>query len=255
MIRVLRNVFFRIWYWYISTIDKNAEVVFMNFGYSSMEEKLAIDDNDEKNRYSIQLYHHIATGVEIKGKSVLEVGCGRGGGLSYIARYLKPSSIVGVDLNPKAIKFCKEHYKSDIIRFIQGNAQELPFENDSFDVVLNVESSHRYPNIDLFFSEVRRVLKLGGYFLFTDFRNNQKVEELELQLKESGLQIKLKTDITENVVEALTLANPDREKLIKKLAPRFLHELCRNFAATVGSPVYKKFATKELVYIYYIIRK
>jgi ubiquinone/menaquinone biosynthesis C-methylase UbiE len=255
MIRILRNIFFKIWYWYISTIDKNAEVIFMNFGYSNKGEKVILDDDDEKNRYSIQLYHHTATGIDMQGKSVLEVGCGRGGGLSYVARYLKPSNIVGVDLNPKAIQFCKEHFKSDNVSFIQANAQELPFENDAFDVVLNVESSHRYPSIDLFFSEVHRVLKPGGNFLFTDFRNNQKVEELEQQLKLSGLQIVSREDITENVVEALTLANPDREKLIKKLAPRFLHELCRNFAATVGSPVYKKFSAKELVYIYYILKK
>ncbi|MFP4557573.1 MAG: class I SAM-dependent methyltransferase [Bacteroidales bacterium] len=254
MVRKLRGLFFKIWYWYISSIDKNAEVIFMNFGYSNTKENLVLNENDEKNRYSIQLYHHIATGVDVGRKRILEVGCGRGGGLSYLARYLQPESVVGIDLNAKAVKFCKEHYKETNVRFIQGDAQELPFADDDFDIVLNVESSHRYPNTNVFFSEVRRVLKPGGYFLFADFRNKCKVDELDSQLKESGLQVESREDITENVVKALTLANPDREKMIKKLAPRFLHELCRNFAATVGSPVYKKFSSKELVYLNYVLR-
>jgi spermidine synthase len=111
----LKNVFYRIWYWYISTVDKNAEVIFMNFGYSKDNHKIKLDENDEKNRYSAQLYNLVATGINIKGKDILEVGCGRGGGLSYINRYLSPHSATGVDLNKKAIEFCKTYYS---IRFL-----------------------------------------------------------------------------------------------------------------------------------------
>jgi hypothetical protein len=51
----LKNVFYRIWYWYLSTIDKNAEVIFMNYGYSKNNHKIKLYENDEKNRYSAQL--------------------------------------------------------------------------------------------------------------------------------------------------------------------------------------------------------
>ena len=109
----LKNVFYRIWYWYLSTIDKNAEVIFMNYGYSKNNEKIKLYENDEKNRYSAQLYNLVATGIDIKGKDILEVGCGRGGGLSYINRYLLPKSATGVDLNKKAIEFCKTYYSNE----------------------------------------------------------------------------------------------------------------------------------------------
>ena len=62
---------------------------------------------------------------------------------------------------------------------MQANAQNLPFQNESFDAVLNVESSHRYPQMEKFLNEVYRVLKPNGYFLFTDFRNNPEIENLK----------------------------------------------------------------------------
>ena len=68
----LRDLFFQIWYWYVSNVDKNAEVRFMNFGYASEDQKLEFSGEDEANRYSIQLYHHLAEEVDLKNKSLLE---------------------------------------------------------------------------------------------------------------------------------------------------------------------------------------
>ena len=251
----LKNIFYKIWYWYLSTIDKNAEVIFMNYGYSDSTHKIKLDKNDEKNRYSVQLYDLVATGADIRKKVILEVGCGRGGGLSYINRNLSPRLVTGIDLNSKAIKFCNKHYSEDNATYFQANAQELPFEDDTFDVVFNVESSHRYPQAELFFNEVYRVLKPGGYFLITDFRYSYNIEKLEHQLKNSKLQVLKKQDITENVIEALELASPDREVLINKIVPRFLQDLARNFAATNGSPTYNKFLTGKFIYMNYILKK
>ena len=70
MKEVLKNILYKIWYWYLSTIDKNAEVVFMNYGYSDSNHKIKLDENDEKNRYSVQLYDLVATGVNIRKKVI-----------------------------------------------------------------------------------------------------------------------------------------------------------------------------------------
>ncbi len=250
-----KNVFFRIWYGYISSVDKNAEVVFMNYGYSKKGEELNLEGADEKNRYSVQLYHKTATGIDVAGKDLLEVGCGRGGGLSYVSRNLSPENITGIDLNKKAIKFCNKNYKAKNAVFLQADAQKLPLKDNSFDAVLNVESSHRYPQPELFFDEVYRVLKPDGSFLFTDFRFEHEIEEMEAKLVKSNFNIVKKQDITPNVVEALKLATPDREKLVKKLIPSFLQDLGRNFAATEGSPTYNKFATGKYSYCVYLLQK
>lgn len=255
MKEALKNIFFKIWYWYISTIDKKAEVIFMNYGYSSNNEIIKLDVKDEFNRYSIQLYHHTATGININGKDVLEVGCGRGGGLSYVNNYLSPKNVTGIDLNKKAIQFCNKHYKETNSRFIQANAQKLPFADNSFDVVLNVESSHRYPNVDEFLSEVYRVLKPNGVLLFTDFRQTKDFNLLHNQIENAKFELIQKEDITNNVISSLSLSTPERTTLINKMVPSFLRDLAHNFAGTKGSTTYNRFVSRYFVYVNYILKK
>lgn len=250
-----RELLFRIWYWYVSTIDKNAEILFMNYGYSSPDQKLDLSAEDEPNRYSAQLYHHLAAAVDLEGKSLLEVGSGRGGGLSFIARHFPLKSTMGVDLNARAAKFCNKHYKLDNMKFMQGDAQKLDISNESYDVVLNVESSHRYPDMAAFLSEVKRILKPGGYFLFTDFRYDYEMEELNNDLDKAGLK-KIKEElITEKVVKALDLDDGRRRKLVRMLAPKFLHKIALNFAGAKGTETYNYFAEKKYEYFSYIFQK
>ncbi|MEN8249623.1 MAG: class I SAM-dependent methyltransferase [Bacteroidota bacterium] len=251
----LRDLLFRIWYWYISTIDKNADITFMNYGYSKDHNKIKLEEKDEKDRYSIQLYDYVASGVDIANKDILEIGSGRGGGISYVTRYHKPKSAYGLDLNSKAIEFCSAHYKQDNLRFIQGNAQLLEFADESFDAVLNVESSHRYPNVDEFINEVYRVLRPGGYFLFTDFRPPGELENLRRKLVGTNFIILKNELITPHVLEALQNSTSERVKLIQKIAPRILHGLSNKFAATEGSSTYKKFLTGKFEYFNKILQK
>ncbi|MFA4864868.1 MAG: class I SAM-dependent methyltransferase, partial [Bacteroidales bacterium] len=131
----------------------------------------------------------------------------------------------------------------------------LHFQDNTFDVVINVESSHRYSKMDRFLKEVYRVLKPGGYFLFADFRHENELEKLKIQLKNSNFILVKKEIITANVLEALKLSSTERENLIRKLAPKFLHGLGKKFAATEGSTSFNKFATQEFEYLYYILMK
>ncbi|OIP01423.1 MAG: hypothetical protein AUJ98_04575 [Bacteroidetes bacterium CG2_30_33_31] len=252
---IIKNLFFKLWYWYISTIDKNAQVIFMNYGYSKDEKKLELKPEDEPNRYSIQLYNNTAAGVDVSGKDILEVGCGRGGGLSYVNRYLSPKTVTGVDLNKKAIQFCKQHYTEVNSKFFQADAQKLPFANASFDMVLNVESSHRYPQVDVFLAEVYRVLRPEGLILFTDFRQKKDMELLDKQIDEVGFKFVQKININNEVVESLTLSTPERTALIKKLVPGFLQDLAHNFAGTKGSSTYNRFESRYFEYVHYILKK
>lgn len=251
----LKNVFFKFWYWYVSVVDKNAEVIFMNYGYSKDNQKIELDENDERNRYSIQLYHIVATGSEIKGKDILEIGCGRGGGLSYINCHFVPNSAIGIDLNKKAIDFCTKKYSNEKIKFFYGDAQKLNFDDNSFNVVINIESSHRYSQVDVFLNEVYRVLKPGGVLLFADFGNQEDLKKLNAHLKKLDFKRLKNGIITENVVEALKLSTPSREELVRKLLPKFLQNLGRNFAATEGTTTFNKFLTREYKYVFYVLSK
>jgi SAM-dependent methyltransferase len=250
-----REWLFRVWYWYVSNIDKNAEIIFMNYGYSSPDQKIDLDPKDEPNRFSIQLYHQLAAMVDLKEKSLLEIGCGRGGGLSYIAKHFPLNKSVGIDLNQRAVDFSNNYYKINNLSFQQGDAQNLDLEDKSFDVILNVESSHRYPDMIAFLGQVKRILKPGGYFLFTDFRYDYEMSDFKKLLENTGLNVINEEIITPKVLKALDLDDDRKRKLVKKLAPGFLHKIALNFAGAKGSETYRNFESRKYEYFSYIFQK
>lgn len=251
----LANVFFRFWYKVICKIDKKNEVTFMNYGFHKENHDIKLEEKDLINMYSAKLYDYVATSVDIKDKNILEVGCGRGGGISYVNRYLKPKLATGIDLNDKAIEFCKKNYADQNIKFEVGNAEHLQFEDNCFDAVINVESSHRYVQFNKFLSEAYRVLKPGGHLLLADFRFDYQVEKLTTQMQESEFEVLKYEIITPNVLKALVKSSADTERLIKNMAPRFLHGIAKQFAATEGSHTFRKFSAREYEYVLYVLKK
>jgi ubiquinone/menaquinone biosynthesis C-methylase UbiE len=251
----IRNKLFQIWYRYVNKIDTNAEVLFMNYGYSSDNEEIPLEKQDLVNRYSIQLYHHLANEIIIKDKDIVEIGCGRGGGLNYITRTFLPASAIGVDLDKVAVSFCNRHYSNESLSFIEGDAQNLSLEAASCDVVLNVESSHRYPDMKAFLGEVSRILRPKGYFLFTDFRFATDMEKFKKDMSESGFTELKQQKINKDVIAALVLDDTRRRNLVSKLIPRFLRGVALNFAGVPGSETYNNFLSEKYVYFSYVLQK
>src|SRR2546427_8923559 len=182
-----RRLMMRTWYETLVMLDRECDITFMNYGYSGLDpdaSEITLDDREQANRYCIQLYHHVAAAIDLSGKDVVEVGSGRGGGASYIARYLRPRSMKGIDFSKKAIEFCRKYYAVDGLSFLQGDAENLPLADISVDVIINLESSHCYGSLTKFLSEVYRVLRPDGHFLFSDHRDYDKVSWLREQLKD-----------------------------------------------------------------------
>jgi SAM-dependent methyltransferase len=254
----LSRALVRTWYQMLVVLDRKREITFMNYGYADLDpgaRGLALTNGEGNNRYCIQLYHHLATAVDLKGKNVVEVGSGRGGGASYIASYLKPQSMRGIDLSDKAVDFCNTHYSTEGLSFTQGDAEHLPLGDATVDAVVNLESSHCYGSMDRFLSEVHRVLRPGGYFLFSDHRDQGKVELLRQQLKDAGLNVVKETDITANVVRALELDNDRKAELIERRCPRLLRGRMAEFAAMKGSKTYLSFASGSSRYLSFVLQK
>lgn len=253
----MRKRGWRWWYQTMARRHRGADWTFMNYGYADSNTKpIPLEKSDELNRLLIQLYHHTASQHELDGLKLLEVGCGRGGGASYIARYLKPALVAGMDLCPQAVSLCKElHSDVSNLTFQEGDAEAMPFEDESFDVVLNVESSHCYPHMDKFLTEVRRVLRPSGRFLFCDLRLGGTLPNLEKQLADSGLKITQQTDITPNIVEALDRINERKEKAIEQSVPWYVRSAFRDFAATKGTIAYEAFRSGSGSYISCMMEK
>jgi len=90
---------------------KSEEVLFLNYAFETDPPVgLRLEPEDEPSRACIQLYHHVALQAELRGKKVLEVSCGHGGGASWITRTMQPASYTGLDLNSAGIHFSQQRH-------------------------------------------------------------------------------------------------------------------------------------------------
>jgi len=114
----------------------------------------------------------------VKGKVVLDVGCGNGIQGLHITEDHGPEKYIGIDISPENIRIANqviEENKNNNMVFHIDNAQDLVNIGDnSVDVVINIESALHYPNKMQFLKEINRVLKPGGEFLIADVLTREK---------------------------------------------------------------------------------
>lgn len=248
-IGIVRKAIWKLWYPYITRKLQKQEVLFLNYAFEPAEPMgLPLAPGDETNRASIQLYHHVATQENIRGRKVLEVSCGHGGGASYLTRTLQPAAYTALDLNPTGIKFCLRRHAVPGLNFVQGDAENLPFADNTFDAVINVEASHCYPHFPKFLAEVARVLKPGGHFLYTDFRFSGGIAAWEEAIAAAPLKLVRQRVINPEVLRGMEVNSQRSLQLIHENLPKFMHNLGRDFAGVQGSRIYTALQNGELSY-------
>jgi SAM-dependent methyltransferase len=253
----LRRMLWRWWYSKLAREVATERWTFMNYGFAPADDApLSLDPEDEPDRLCIQLYEHVVSPASLSGADVLEVGCGRGGGASYLARYHRPAHFTGIDFSPQAIAFCTERHRSiPNLQFAAGDAENLAYPDSTFDAVVNVESSHCYGNVARFFAEAHRVLRPGGWFLFADLRDPAEAAELEPLLRRQSWSGVEKEDITAAVIHALKLDDARKSALIAEWVPPRLRPLFREFAGLSGGKISRALQSGELVYLRFALRK
>lgn len=249
----LRRLLWKGWYQFAAKRLKRDDWTFMNYGYAGDDgvgETVALETADEPNRWPIQIYHRATAGLDLSGLDVLEVGSGRGGGSSYLARYLRPRSVLGIDFSNHAVALSSRlHAAVPNLRFMQGDAEALSSAASSFDAVVNVESSHCYGSMERFLSEAVRVLRPGGHLLWVDMRAPADRAVVRAQFEAAGLAIQQEEDITRNVVSALDHVGARNGAIIAQFVPRFLAGSFQNFAGMPGTPVYESLRTGAVAYL------
>ena len=235
------------------------DVLFMDWAYEEDPPMdLPLAESDEPNRAHINLYHRTATQADLSGKRVLEVSCGRGGGALYLVRTLHPASYTGLDLNPNGIAFCQKRHNLPGLDFLEGNAEELPFDDQSFDVVLNVEASHLYLQFPRFLAEVVRVLRPGGDFLYTDVRPRARFAEWEAALAEAPMRMISQRVINEEVMRGIEASQQNTLAIlgpVTRRAPSFLDDLARRAGDLRASTFYQALESGETSYRMYSFKK
>ena len=170
-------------------------VKFMNHGF--FPNSKILKQEDLLFKYEATLYLELLKNIKTENLTLLDIGCGRGGGLDIFKKYLKLKKVYGCDINNMAIEYCKKNYKD--IDFKVCSSDKLTYDNNSFDLITNVESFHCYKNKENFFKETARVLKTNGRLLMTDINLNNLL--LDNSFK-GYFEITECTDITPNVAFA-----------------------------------------------------
>ncbi len=250
----LKRAFWRACYNRLAKKFPIPEITLMNYGFIDSEH-ISLTDNEEPNRYSLHLYHHVVSGLSLSGKKVVEVGSDRGGGAAYLASHFGPEILWGVDLSVDAVNWCKQFHTQSNLCFMEADAEDLPFEDRAIDVVVNIESSHCYPSRPRFFAEVHRILSHGGYLAWADMITPAEWTWLIPQLRGMGFSTSVEQEITPNVLQALRAIGDTRTNFIHAHVPRYLHTLFCTFAGMPGTLIYKRLEKGQLQYKRVLLRK
>ncbi|MBS3152876.1 methyltransferase domain-containing protein [Candidatus Woesearchaeota archaeon] len=106
--------------------------------------------------------------LNIKGnEKILDVGCGNGDFLAYIEDKGCSGEMIGVDISKGMIEEAKKLNIDKPISFITANAEDLPFINECFDIVVCKHILYHLNSIEKGINEIYRVLKNGGYLCVT----------------------------------------------------------------------------------------
>ncbi|OBF58036.1 SAM-dependent methyltransferase [Mycobacterium sp. 852002-50816_SCH5313054-b] len=254
--RLYRIAISKYWYPYMTRRLNGEDVVFLNYGYEEDPPMgIALAACDEPNRLGIQLYHRTAAQADLRGKRVLEVSCGHGGGASYLVRTVHPASYTGLDFNAEAIAYCRSRHDLPGLDFVHGDAENLPFPDESFDAVINIEASHAYLEFRRFIAEVARVLRPGGNFLYADMRSRHDFSAWDAATAATSMRVLSERVINAEVLRGLNATSQRSLDLITRHLPTFLRPFARLFAGVPGSRIYRDLQRGKISYRMYSFAK
>ena len=231
------------------------EISTFNYGYAPYDDSVAEVWPHEPHQ--IQLYAEVAKAVQAAARApsrLLEVCCGRGGGLAYLHATLSPQATIGIDRSLMALRH--RRHATAAIAHVQGHALQLPLPEASVDLAVNVEALADLPKLP-FLAEIARVLAANGIFAVTDTMPHGP-EACHLGLidlgRKSGLELVSFRDITMNVCEACRIDDERRSELVNRL-PRYLRPIAREWVSLPGTTRFGQFERRERCYFIAVMAK
>nr|WP_233126318.1 class I SAM-dependent methyltransferase [Methanobrevibacter sp. 87.7] len=113
--------------------------------------------------------------------NILDIGCGGGVNVKRFSEMTK-GKVYGIDYSPKSVEESKKYNKENIdngqVEIYEGSVSELPFEDNSLDVVTGFETIYFWPDLENDLKEIYRVLKEdGAIFICNEESKDENLEE------------------------------------------------------------------------------
>ena len=117
---------------------------------------------------------------------ILDVGCGSGWAVYEMSRYAVKGRLIGIDISPAMVAKASSSYgEPDRVTFLQGEAEQIPLEDNSFDLVVSFESVFFWPDISKALMEIHRVLVPGGCLaIFTGLYEGMKFQRFMMRISQ-----------------------------------------------------------------------
>jgi ubiquinone/menaquinone biosynthesis methyltransferase len=163
-------------------------------------------DPDSKRRHNEQLFSRIAAKYDLLNKILsfgadrkwkrlavsmlprtdvkrcLDLGCGTGDMAMLLAERYPQAEVIGLDINKDMIECAKKRHSSENLEFVRGDMCDIPFDDNSFDIVTGSYAIRNAPDLHKSLSEIIRVSRPGGWVCLMDFSKpaNKLLQKLEL---------------------------------------------------------------------------
>ena len=173
-------------------------------------------------------YKYMQISEKLKGARMLDVGCGTGDRSILVAKHYGVSELIGIDACRNSLKIASQvavEEEFDSFKPIHGNLFDLPFENESFDVVVSWGVLHHTENPFEGLKEMHRVCKKEGFIGFfvynsyADWRHNLQRQDV---LKNGGRSIDQKITYAINKYSKVPKSELDQIQ-ISRLYDQYVH--------------------------------
>lgn len=178
----------------VSNILRGSKAGSMNPGYCPNSNILKKEDMLYGNSFSlyIQALHNIDT----NDKTILDISCGLGDSLYVYKKYFNFKEIYGIDNCINFIRYCSDKYKDTKVINMDGN--NITFDDNSFDIITITDSIYFCNDYDLFFKNIKRILKDNGTFII----NERKLDNNNFKFLSKHFNNIQEVDITDGIVSS-----------------------------------------------------
>jgi ubiquinone/menaquinone biosynthesis C-methylase UbiE len=130
--------------------------------YGLVGSRDAFENKDKIDINTIQISPWYLREKDVKGKKMLEAGCG--GGHLYTELSLLGADIVGLDQTPNSLEHIRKLFEEYEVKpkLVNGNIEEIPFKENTFDIVTSMGVIHHTPRTQKALNNLARVTKKGG---------------------------------------------------------------------------------------------